>query len=81
MHIQTPICDSEDVENEEHIICVCAKYSQLRNDLYLKVENAECHGLLNENKLVYLVIYKWKELSMFIEKVWIKRTEILYNCV
>ncbi len=54
------ICDSQDVENEEHFICVCTKYSQLLNDLYLKVENAEFHGLSNENKLVYLVKYKWK---------------------
>ncbi len=75
------ICDSQDVENEEHVICVCTKYSQLCNDLYLKVENAEFHGLSNENKLVYLVKNKWKELSMFIEPTWIKRTEILYNCV
>ncbi len=75
------ICDSQDIENEEHFICVCTKYSQLRNDLYLKVENARFHGLSNENKLVYLVKYKWKELSMFIEKGWIKRTEMLNNCV
>ncbi len=52
------ICDSQDIENEEHFICVCTKYSQLRNDLYLKVENARFHGLSNENKLVYLVKYK-----------------------
>ncbi len=33
----------------------------------LNVENADCHGLSNENKLVHLVKYKWKEISMFIE--------------
>ncbi len=75
------ICDSQDVENEEHFICVCTMYSQLRNDLYLKVESVGFHGLSNENKLVHLVKYKWKELSMFIEKAWIKSTEILYICV
>ncbi len=62
-------------------LCVPTKYSQLCNDLYLKVETAEFHGLSNESKLVYLVKYKWKELSIFIEKAWNKRTEILYNCV
>ncbi len=66
---------SQDVENEEHFLCVYTKYSQLCNDLYLIVENAEFHGLSNENKLVYLVKYKWKELSMFIENAWIN------NCV
>ncbi len=75
------ICNSQYVENEEHFICVCATYSQLRNNLYLIVENAEFHGLTNENKLVHLVKYMWKELCIFIEKAWVKRTKILYNCV
>ncbi len=44
------------------------------------MENAEFHGLSNENKRVHLVKHKWKELSIFIEKAWVKRTEILYNC-
>ncbi len=52
-------------------------YSQPRNDLYLKAEN----GLSNEIKLVRLVKYKWKELSMFIEKISVERTEIRYNCL
>ncbi len=38
---------SRDVENEEHFIFECTKYSQLRNDLYLKVENEEFRGLKN----------------------------------
>ncbi len=59
------ICNSHNVQNEEHFICICTNYSHLRNDLYLKVENAENHGISNENKLVHLVKYKWKELSMF----------------
>ena len=33
-------CNSQYVENVEHVICVCTMYSQLRNNLYLKVENA-----------------------------------------
>ncbi len=62
------ICNLQYVENEEHFICVCTTYSQLRNNLYLTVENAAFHGLSNENKLVHLVKHKWKELSIFIEK-------------
>ncbi len=41
------ICDSQDVEKEEYFICVCSKYNHLRNDLYLKVENAGFRGLSN----------------------------------
>ncbi len=33
----------------------------------------------NEEKLVYLTNYYWKELSIFIEKTWDKRNEILYK--
>ncbi len=54
------ICNLQYVENEEHFIYVCTTYSQLRNNLYLTVENAECHGWSNENKLVHLVKHKWK---------------------
>ncbi len=73
------ICNLQYVENEEHCICVCTTYSHLRNNLYLTVENAEFHTLSNENKLVHLVKHKWKELSIFIEKAWVKRTDFLYN--
>ncbi len=40
--------------------------------------NAEFNGLPNENKLVHLVRYKLKRLSMFVEKGMDQRTEILY---
>ncbi len=33
----------------------------------------------NEEKLVYLTNHHWKELSIFIEKAWDKRNEILYK--
>ncbi len=74
------ICNLQYVENEEHFICVCTPYSQLRNNLYLTVENAEFLGLSNVKKLVHLVKHKSKEISIFIEKAWVKRTEILCNC-
>ena len=73
------ICTSQDVENEEHFVCVCNTYSQLCYTLYLKLDNAEFHLLSNEQKLVYLVKYNWKDLSIFIEKAWEKRTEFLYK--
>jgi hypothetical protein len=28
------ICNSQDVENEEHFVCVCSMYNKLRNELY-----------------------------------------------
>ncbi len=43
------------------------------------MENAEFHGLSNENKLVHLVIHKWKELSIFIEKAWEQKFYIIVS--
>jgi hypothetical protein len=33
----------------------------------------------NEGKLVYLTNHHWKELSIYIEKAWEKRIDILYR--
>ncbi len=57
------ICNLQYVENEEHFICVCTTSS---------------HGLSNENKLVHLVKHKWREISIFIEKAWVKRKQKFY---
>ncbi len=58
----------------KNILCVCTKYSQLPNDLYLKLENAMFPGLSNEIKLLQLVKYKLKQVDMFMEKDYVKRT-------
>ncbi len=61
------------------ILHVCNKYSQLREIMFSNVHNFEFNVMSNEEKLVYLTNHHWKELSIFIEKVWNKRDEILYK--
>ncbi len=61
------------------ILHVCNEYSQLREIMFSKVHNLEFNGMSNEGKMVYLTKHHWKELSIFIEKAWDKRNEILYK--
>ncbi len=69
------------IEDEQHFACVCNKNSQLREIMFSKVHNLEFNVMSNEEKLVhvYLTNHHWKELSIFIEKAWDKRNEILYK--
>ncbi len=82
LHLETGRFRNKKVEDRKCLICNLqyVENEKLRNNLYLTVENAEFHGLSNENKLVHLIKHKWRELSIFIEKSWVKRTAILYNC-
>ncbi len=73
------ICNTNVIEDEQHFACVCNEYSQLREIMFSKVHNLECNGMSNEEKLVYLTNHHRKELSIFIEKAWDKRYEILYK--
>ncbi len=47
--------------------------------MFSKVHNLEFNVMSNEEKLVYLTNHHRKELSIFIEKTWYKRNEILYK--
>ncbi len=47
--------------------------------MFSKVHNLEFNVMSNEEKLVYLTNRNWKELSIFIEKAWDKRSEILHK--
>ncbi len=73
------ICNTNVIEDEQHFTCVCNEYSQLREIMFSKVHNLEFNVMSNEEKLVYLTNHHWKELSIYIEKLWDKRNEILYK--
>ncbi len=47
--------------------------------MFLKDHHLEFNVMSNEEKLVYLTNHHWTELSIFIEKAWDKRNEILYK--
>ena len=35
------MCNDEAVESEEHFLCDCASYENIRNDLYVRLETNE----------------------------------------
>ncbi len=62
------ICNTNDIEDEQHFACVCNEYSQLREIMFSKVHNLEFNIMSYEEKLEYFTNHHWKELSIFIEK-------------
>ncbi len=73
------ICNTNVIEDEQHFACVCNEHSQLREIIFSKVYNLEFNIMSNEEKRVYLTNHHWKEISIFIEKAWDKKNEILYK--
>ena len=75
------VCDQQKIENEFHFICECSQYDIYRQDMYnyVKAKNVNFASFDNENKFVYLMKYEWKQIGMYMEKAWQKRTSILYK--
>ncbi len=71
------ICNTNVIEDEQHFVCECNEYSQLREIMFSNVHNLEFNVMPNNETLVYLTNHHWKELSIFIDKSWDKRNIIL----
>ncbi len=66
------VCNNEDIENEFHFLCVCNAYIEFRNVLYNNIYNV--YNMTDKDKFVYLMEFHWKEVSVYLEKAWEKRT-------
>ena len=74
------ICNNNEIENEVHFVCVCSVYLQFRENLFQKVVNVNDFNFMSdEDKLIYLMNFHWKDLSVYVEKAWDKRNNILYK--
>ena len=73
------LCGNGDIENEIHFVCSCSIYNNLRRELYSKLTNDGFVTLSDEEKCIFLVQNHWKDLSLYIEYAWEKRTKLLYN--
>ncbi len=73
------LCNSGEVLNELHFLCVCTTYSNYRQNLYSIVNNDNILNMSNDEKFVFLLKFKWKYVCIYLEKAWDKRTEILYK--
>ncbi len=54
------LCNSGEVENELHFLCVCSTYSNYMHNLYSIVNNDNVLNMSNDEKFVFLLKFKWK---------------------
>ncbi len=52
------LCNSGEVENELHFLCICTTYSNYRQNLYSIVKNYNFLNMSNDEKFVFLLIFK-----------------------
>jgi hypothetical protein len=69
------LCESDEVEDEIHFVCVCAicymfNIISLSNEEYIKMGS--------EVKFVYMMVHECKILANYIEKAWERRQNSLY---
>ena len=72
-------CKLNEVEDEIHFLCRCSLYNHLRQCLY-QTALIDCppnvHG--DENIFIYLMKFKYREVSTFIMQAWEIRQQSLY---
>ena len=75
------LCNNEQVESEIHFICYCPLYDDVRTNMYNQVKLI-CHDfetMTTENKFVYLMKYRWRDVSKYISQAWNIRKAKLYQ--
>jgi hypothetical protein len=73
------LCDTDEVENETHFVCICPKYDVLRQQLFnLAIQlNVSFNELSVIEKFVYLMRFCQKGVAEFVEKAWMLRNQEL----
>ncbi len=69
------------IEKEFHFLCVCNANIEFRNVLSNNIYNVyhNFYNMTDKDKFVYLMEFHWKDVSVYLEKAWEKRTDILYK--
>ena len=76
------LCDLNETESEEHFICRCRVYEDLRKKLYLylSVNYPNFNNRNDQNKLVLILGDECKYFSShFLEGAWKRRKMLLYK--
>ena len=74
------ICDSNSIEDEFHLVCICSFYAKKREVLYNSItsKNHEFISMPDKEKIVYIIKHEWKLLATYLNNVWNKRNAKLY---
>ena len=75
------MCDLNKIEDEQHFLCECPKYSGLRLPLLRKAREqiALFDTLDPQGQFISLVTIMWREVSFFLEDAWNVRKSELYQ--
>ena len=65
-------CSVQATEDEIHFLCSCPRYNEIRNKLYLKVEDPSFQTLNTENKYIYLLTLRslTRHVANYIIEAW-----------
>ena len=72
-------CNAEEVEDEIHFLCRCSIYNDLRCILYETLPDSPTFVRNDDNIFVYLMKFKYKEVSVFLSQAWEIRQQSLYT--
>ena len=66
------LCDTNNIENEHHFICICPIYGQIRQILFqhATAEDITFNGMSLPDKFVYLMKDCQLEVSKYISEAW-----------
>ena len=75
------ICNCNEIEDEIHFVCHCAKYAERRNELYdiVQQKTPDFVSLNDTQKFKHLLMNECLLTSLYISDIWTIRSNILYN--
>ena len=75
------MCHLGKVESELHFLCECPLYNNYRDTLYgnVSIYYPNFQTLSQQSKFEYLMKYRWREVSKFIEHSWNVRRNKMYS--
>ena len=75
------LCDTNEIEDEKHFVCICTLYKDLREKLYAKIRetNIEFEQMSTDEKFEYLLSKKQCLVSKFAFEAFVKRRQKLYT--
>jgi len=75
------ICNTPEIEDEFHFLCVCNKYNNLRENMYQTTSEkyVEFRNLVPRDKFKFLMQKCNRELIKFLKHAWEIRKETLYR--
>jgi hypothetical protein len=74
------LCDLNVMEDEFHFICICEKYSFIRQIMYEKVISKipQFKNFNKKEQFVYLLKCEWKILGDYLNDAWNLRSSLMY---